>query len=288
MSTTIFEPQLLKTLYIPASNSNGEDNGQVTIIGGSKLFHGSPIFALTAASRIVDMVFFATPEESIGRVAENLKSKLSSFIWIPWEDRYDYADKSDALLIGPGLMHYGRERTRAHLKKHPHTGEGKFSKKISEQFLKKFSHKRWVIDAGSLQTIDPEWIPRNAIITPNQKEFKTLFGMYPTLDNAQIKAQQYNCIIVLKGPETFICSPTQSVAVHGGNAGLTKGGTGDVLAGLTVALLAKNDPFLAACCASYVIKHAAEELEKEIGLQYNSDDLAEYIPKSFKKLQNSH
>ena len=63
-----FNKNDLKRLYKPASDSTGEDNGQVTIIGGSKLFHGAPILSLKVASRMVDMVFFASPESRRRRV----------------------------------------------------------------------------------------------------------------------------------------------------------------------------------------------------------------------------
>ena len=68
----VFNPQELKQLYQPAFNSNGEDNGQVTIVGGSKLFHGAPILALKAASRIVDMVFFTSPEPGQNSVISSI------------------------------------------------------------------------------------------------------------------------------------------------------------------------------------------------------------------------
>ena len=94
----------------------------------------------------------------------------------------------------------------------------------------------------------------------------------------QEKAKKYNCTIVAKEVETIACSPEKCVKVVGGNAGLTKGGTGDVLAGLTVSLLAKNEPFLAACSASYILKATADELYKKVGTNYSADDLADKIP----------
>ena len=53
--------------------------GQVTIIGGSKLFHGAPILSLKAASRLTSMVYFSSPEED-RRVVEEIKAGLSSFV----------------------------------------------------------------------------------------------------------------------------------------------------------------------------------------------------------------
>lgn len=224
--------------------------------------------ALITASRIVDMVFFASPEPSVGEVARRIKSELLSFIWIPWEETVEYIKKSDAVLIGPGFMRYGPG------------GEGGETKNITEKFLSKFPDKKWVIDAGSLQVIDPGLIPAGSILTPNQKEYKMIFGQI----DPQEAAKRYNCIIVIKGPSTFVYSPEDSVEVKGGNPGLTKGGTGDVQAGLTVALLAKNEPFLAACSASCLIKKAADKLYEEQGTYYNSDDLAQELGLYFPQL----
>ena len=266
-----FDPEELNALFRPPNDSSKSENGQVTIIGGSKLFHGAPLFALTIASRIVDMVFFATPEPSVGEVANQIKSKLLSFIWVPWDETEEYIKKSDAVLIGSGFMRYRSEGEEVG---EVLDGEGRETREITEKFLHKFPEKKWVIDAGSLQTLDPTWIPKHAILTPNQKEYKMLFGG----DDPAVIAKKYDCILVIKGVSTFVYSPTESVEVKGGNAGLTKGGSGDVQAGLTVALLAKNDPFLAASAAAYLIKKAADELYETVGTNYNSDDLAKKIP----------
>ena len=58
-----FDCDDLKKLWRPEGNSGGEDNGQIVIVGGSSLFQGAPIFSLVAASRLVDIVFIATPAE---------------------------------------------------------------------------------------------------------------------------------------------------------------------------------------------------------------------------------
>ena len=268
----IFDSNQLKKFYKSPTDSSKGENGQVTIIGGSKLFHGAPLFALTTASRIVDMVFFASPEPSIGEVANEIKSKLFSFIWIPWQETEEYIKKSDAVLIGPGMMRYESEEGRA--KSEELDSEGEMTKQITEKFLKKFPEKKWVIDAGSLQVMEPAWIPPMSILTPNAREYKMLFGDMDPIE----AAKKYNCVIVAKGVTTFVYSPNNTIEVPGGNPGLTKGGSGDVEAGLTVALLAKNDPFLAAASASFIVKKAADELYKKVGVNYNSDDLAGEIP----------
>jgi hydroxyethylthiazole kinase-like uncharacterized protein yjeF len=302
----LFDSREIKKLHKPVHDSKGEDNGQVTIIGGSQLFHGAPLLSLKVASRIVDMVFFASPEKSVGHIAEQIKSELLSFIWVPWEDVEDYIAKSDAVLIGPGFMRFSSEKID-HDARHSKCDQAcQMTRDVTGRLLKKFPGKHWVIDAGSLQTMDVDWIPSKAILTPNKREFEMLFGneirktqvarrdtqdaSRKTKNNSRIAshisriAKRYDCTIVLKGPETIVVSPDDAVLVKGGNPGLTKGGTGDVLAGLTTALLAKNDPVLAASAASHIAKYAADELYKKVGVNYNADDLANKIPQTFNKL----
>lgn len=274
-----FKVETLKKLYKPKKDSSGEDNGQVTIIGGSDLFHGAPLLSLKVASRLVDMVFFATPEKSVGHVAEGIKSKLLSFIWIPWEDSEDYIEKSDAVLIGPGFMRFRNEKV-PHGKRHHVCDEAcQLSRSITENFLKKFPKQKWVIDAGSLQTMDPKWIPESSIVTPNKKEFKTLFGDIKPRE----ASKKYKCVIALKGPITKVYWKDEMVNISNGNPGLTKGGTGDIMAGLSVALLAKNNAFLAAQAASYLTKAAGDALYGTVGVAYNADDLTDKIPEIFSK-----
>jgi len=274
--TKTFDPSILKRLYKAAPDSAGEDNGQVSIIGGSSLFHGAPLLCLRVASRVVDMVFFASPEVSVGKVAEQAKARLFSFIWAPWGEVDEYIEKSDAVLIGPGFMRYRSEKTPEKRRNHEHDLVAKQSRDITERLLTKFPNKKWVIDAGSLQVMDASWIPSGAVLTPNDKEYAMLFGNLKTEE----VAQKYHCIIIRKGPVARVCSGDECVDIKGGNAGLTKGGTGDVVAGLTVALLANNDAFLAAQAASFVAKAAADRLYQKVGPHFNADDLAEAIPQT--------
>ena len=210
-----FDPNEIKKLYRPPDNSAGEDNGQVTIIGGSSLFHGAPLLSVKVASRIVDMVFFASPESSVGRVAEEMKSKLLSYIWVPWEDVENYIKKSDAVLIGPGFMRFKSESSTEGERSNKNNKAGRKSHEITKTLLEKFPSKRWVIDAGSLQVMEPSWIPKNSILTPNKKEFSILFGEIAPEE----AAKKYDCIIVYKGPTAQVCSPEKCIEVSGGNPG---------------------------------------------------------------------
>lgn len=265
-----FKKSELKKLYKPPDNSKGEENGQVVIIGGSSLFHGAPLLSLTVASRIVDMVFFTSPFGPLEKIANKIKSRLFSFIWIPWEEVDFYIKKADSILIGPGFLRYKSEKQKDSFC----DIECQKTRKITKNLLEKFFYKKWVIDAGSLQAMDPKWIPPNSILTPNQKEYDILF------DGQEIDkvAKKYKCVIALKGIKTIVSDGEKKVMVKGGNAGLTKGGTGDVQAGLTVALYAKNDPFISAAAASFIVKKTAEKLFKRRGVFFNADDLALAIP----------
>lgn len=269
----VFKEEEIKKLYKPPYDSTKMDNGQVTIIGGSKLFHGAPMFSLVTASRIMDMVYFASPEPSIGEIANKIKSELFSFIWIPWEDLDKYIEKSDAILIGPGFMRYTSEKDSQRTTPNLNDGEYQESREITRDLLLKFPNKKWVIDAGSLQVMEATWIPKDSILTPNKKEYRMLFGE----EDPSSASRKYKCTLVIKGPTTLVYTNGEGLEVHGGNPGLTKGGTGDVESGLTVALLAKNDPQLAAATASFIIKKAAEDLSEKSGTFYNSDDLAKKV-----------
>jgi NAD(P)H-hydrate epimerase len=273
-----FDESWLKNLYKPDPKSEGDINGQAVIIGGSKLFHGAPILSLKVASRIVDMVYFASPEPSVGNVANQIKSELMSFVWVPWDEVDEYIKKSDIALVGPGFMRYESESTPEDERNHIDDDEGRRTREITETLLNKHPNKKWVIDAGSLQVIEPELIMPKAVITPNQKEYKHLFGDM----DCQDAAKKFNCTIIKKDDKALVCSPEESVVIDNENVGLTKGGMGDVLAGLVTALYAKNDSFLAASSAAYLSKKAASELNEKVGTTYNADDLANQIPKTYK------
>jgi len=65
---------------------------------------------------------------------------------------------------------------------------------------------------------------------------------------------------------------------------MTKGGTGDVFAGLVAGLYAQNEAFVSEVCASYINKKAGEDLYKKNGYWFNASDLAERIPETMKEV----
>lgn len=267
-----FNPEILRKLYVPPSGSHKGENGKLLIIGGSHLFHAASLWALTVASRIVDMVFYSSVEIN-NKIVESLKSEFRNGIVVPRNKLDNYVKEADTILIGPGLPRpEGQE-------------EGDDDTKVlTERLFSEHPNKKWVVDGGSLQVIDPLVLPKTSLITPHHKEFEKLFGLASTPENAKQMAEKYEIVILLKGEKDVVCSKTDAVIISGGNAGMTKGGTGDVLAGLVAALYTKNDAFLSACAGSYINKKAGESLEKRMGLYFNASDLASEIPTVLKKI----
>ena len=259
--------------------------GQVTIIGGSRLFHGAPVLALKGASRMVSMTFFASPDEDSEFVGK-IKSKLGSFVWVPRDDIDTYVEKSDAILIGPGLM-------RSHIKEKEFVcdDEGMKTRNLTLSLLQKYPNKKWIVDGGSLQVVTVEELPDNTIITPNHKEFQMLFkdklksDLAERCEQVRELAQKHRLVILTKDSVSVASDGNRVITVEGGNDGLVKGGVGDVIAGVTLGLLAKNDRLFSVVAASYLVKKAAEKLADKVGFMFNSDDLVDMIPQVFKDVQ---
>ncbi|MBS1663987.1 MAG: NAD(P)H-hydrate dehydratase [Bacteroidetes bacterium] len=140
-------------------------------------------------------------------------------------------DKYSVIGIGPGI---GTDsRTVAFLK----------------DLLSRY-RKPMVADADALNILaaHPEllgMLPPYSIITPHPKEFERLFGPSPDdflrLEKAREKARQHQLIIVLKGHYSFVAMPGgKSYFNSTGNAGMAKGGSGDVLTGILTALLSQG------------------------------------------------
>ena len=90
--------------------------------------------------------------------------------------------------------------------------------------------------------------------------------------------------VVLKGREDLICQGDKLVVNRTGNEGMTKGGTGDVLAGLIAALYCKNEAFLAASAGTYINGLAGDKLYERVGRYFNASDLVKEIPAVMKKV----
>ena len=289
-----FDPKLLHQIYIPPADSHKGQNGKLLLVGGSPLFHAPPIWSLEIASKIVDMVFFASVPEN-NRIIQNAKEQFKNGLVIEKEDIDYYANEADSILIGPGMEREDYKiRDFEGLKSiqdinEKADSEGKKTFFITKYLMHTWPDKKWIVDAGALQMLelsDLAQLKGRVILTPHHQEFERVFEIEPTPQHVQDMAKKYNCLIVLKGQTDYVCSPQKFIRIEGGNAGMTKGGTGDVLAGLIAALSCKNDLFLSAAVGAYINKKAAESLFQKVGYYYNSTDLVNEIPSVIKKLSN--
>jgi NAD(P)H-hydrate epimerase len=118
------------------------------------------------------------------------------------------------------------------------------------QFVVRACKKPMVLDADALNLLaqQPQLLTqlfKNTILTPHPKEFERLFGTchndFERMDMARQKAAELNLIIILKGHHTLIALPDGTACFNStGNAGMAKGGSGDILTGIITALLAQG------------------------------------------------
>ena len=133
-----------------------------------------------------------------------------------------------------------------------------------------------VLDADALNIIseNPTWLsflPDNTILTPHPKEFERMFGKtndsYERLELQRKMSVIHNIIIVLKGAHTAITFPNGTCFFNStGNPGMATAGSGDVLTGMILSLLAQRyTPQEAALLGVYLHGKAGDEAAKEIG-----------------------
>ncbi|KXK11742.1 MAG: Bifunctional NAD(P)H-hydrate repair enzyme Nnr [Microgenomates bacterium OLB23] len=244
----------LQSVKLPGIQSHKGQNGKLLVIGGSSIFHAASIWAAEAASRIVDMVHYSSTEENAD-IMRSLKTKFTDGIVIRQQDLLDYVAEDDCILIGPGME---RGSVSEEVRNSSLTfkeicalpNEAEYTYALLRFLIQHYPHKRFVFDAAALQMIEPQWLlnlKTTPIVTPHSAEFEKLFGtniVQATLDEKrtflQGKAKEFNCVILYKQIIDIIAAANSTTVVVGGNAGLTKGGTGDVLAGITAALYTKK------------------------------------------------
>jgi NAD(P)H-hydrate epimerase len=299
----------LQKLYQPPLDSHKGQNGKLLIVGGSHLFHAASLWALKIASRMVDMVFYSSVPEN-NEIVQNAKEEFRDGIVVPRNDLEHYAREADCILIGCGMNR--TEIQNANLKMQNESNsvmnlqkinqlidEGQLTHEITRYLLEHHPDKKFVLDAGSLQELDLNWLnnlKELPILTPHPQELETMAknnniatddilrrdpAMAGSAGGTTRRSSPTKTIILLKGPTDIIYSPDNDpIEIKGGVPGMTKGGTGDVLAGLTAALYCKNDALTSAVVASFFNKNAGEELFERMGNNFNASDLVDQLPKT--------
>ncbi len=274
--------------FTPSSHKG--QNGKVMIIGGSQLFHAASRWALDVASSMVDMVFYSSVLENNDLIHE-AKKEFWSGVVVPRGEIESYVQEADVVLIGPGMT---RDEQ---IQIHPLTQRDSLSfpvpsadqwendtYAVTNYVLASYPHKKWVVDAGALQMVEPSLLSKQVIITPHKGEYERLLSQFVG-EEKEKQLLSTGVTILLKGKGDTIFAREKREEVGGGNAGMTKGGTGDVLAGLVAGLYAMtDDPFAAAVVGSFVNKKAGDSLYQEVGPFFTTNQLVVEIPTVLKQL----
>jgi ADP-dependent NAD(P)H-hydrate dehydratase / NAD(P)H-hydrate epimerase len=158
--------------------------------------------------------------------------------------------------------------------------------------------KPMVIDADALNilSLNRGWfslIPENAILTPHPMEFERLAGStdnsYNRLKRQIEFSKEHKCIIVLKGANTSITTPEGNVYFNStGNPGMATGGSGDVLTGIILSLLAQGyRPEDAAVTGVYIHGLAGDIASNELCQEsIIASDITKSLAKAFNKIRD--
>lgn len=251
--------------------------GAVLAVAGSASYRGAALLAAEGALRTgAGIVTLASVEPVLAAAAARLpECCLCPCIAgaeggispesIPLIQR----QKATVLLLGPGLGGTAQSAARA-----------AETRTLVQKLLPGFAGSA-VLDADGLNAAaqllaEEKALPHPAgelILTPHPGEMARLTGLSAARINAdraktaQLYAQKWNAVVVLKGSRTVVAAPDGRVCINTtGNPGLARGGSGDVLAGMTAALLACGLPaFEAAACAVYLHGAAADRAAAHSG-----------------------
>lgn len=276
-----------RDIHLPSrkADSHKHDNGTVVAVGGSHDYVGALVLASLAALRSgCDLVTAAAPEKSAWAVNAHApdimtkKLKGNSFRLSHHTRILPLLRKADVLLLGNGM------------------GMEKGAKALCRKLASWPGLK--VIDADGIKAVSARSL-KNTILTPHTKELD-IFLQNSGISSQQRKAimteksiqkraslirsslgswLQEDNIILLKGKIDLIVTRDRTFYNKTGNAGMTKGGTGDVLAGLCAGLLAQSKDIVeSAKSAAYVNGQVADILlKRKKGFTYLASDMVEEI-----------
>jgi len=234
------------------------ENGEVLVIGGGP-YQGAPYLAGLGALRAgADIVRIASPvfEPVPDLIYERLEGDRITTDHL--ERILKLVERADAVVVGNGL---GTESHGVVLA-------------VAE------AAKKAVFDADALRVPVP--VARETIYTPHAGEFRRITGTTPPEGMAArgraVREAAKDGVILLKGPVDVVSDGTRVRFNPTGSPAMAVAGTGDVLAGVTGALLCRLPAFEAACIAAYVNGSAGMIAAQERGDGMTAGDLVEKIP----------
>jgi hydroxyethylthiazole kinase-like uncharacterized protein yjeF len=297
LRTEMLSGELVRTL-VPERplNSNKGTFGKVMLFCGSPAYPGSAYLAGTAAGRIgAGLVTLAVSEQMLPIYASALHEV--TFALLPAEEAGSFERANTlihslegyrSLLVGPGL------------------GQSPYIREVILELLESLrsmpdeQRPHLVVDADGLNNLSAleEWwtlLPAGSVITPHPgemsrlcKDHKVSGGGIDRLELARSKAREWQVTLVLKGACSIIAHPDGRTRLNWiANPALATAGTGDVLAGMIVGLLAqKLHPFDAASAAVFLHAAASELVSARIGRSgLLAPDLLPEIPAALHNIQ---
>ncbi|GFP32460.1 hypothetical protein HKBW3S42_00764 [Candidatus Hakubella thermalkaliphila] len=263
--------------------------GRILVVAGSLGMSGAAI--LSAKSALVSgagLVYVAVP----GSVLPIVSTALVEMVGIPmpenpdgslaYEAYYrilDLGREVDALLVGPGLS------------------QNSGTQRLVREILLGLE-KDIVLDADGLNALTQSTsilkeAPGRVIITPHPGELSRLIGRpvpkEKRLEISRETSAELGVICVLKGARTLITEPGGRSFVNlTGNSGMATAGSGDVLAGIIVSLIAQhNDPFASAVSGVYLHGLAGDLAAEELGASsIIASDIIRYLPGAFEEAES--
>lgn len=255
----------------PAPGSHKYARGHAVVLGGAAMTGAARLAASGARRAGAGLLTLAAPPEAAGVYRAGEPGVIVAEVGDDGAFAALLGDpRKNAVLLGPGagIGEVTRRRVLAAL------GVG----------------KACVLDADALTCFrdDPQTLFRAVagpcVLTPHEAEFARLFSLAgDRLARARAAAAASGCVVLLKGSDTVIAAPDGRAAING-NAppDLASGGTGDVLAGLVLGLLAQGmEAFAAAAAAAWL--HGAAAAEFGPGLI--AEDLPAVLPRVLRRLR---
>jgi NAD(P)H-hydrate epimerase len=155
-----------------------------------------------------------------------------------------------------------------------------------------------VLDADALNILSDNrtwlaYLPQDTILTPHPKEFDRLFGAssssYDRLMKARDMAVKHRLCIILKGAPSATCDRSGQIVFNDtGNAGMAKGGSGDVLTGLITGLRAQGYTAQVSCWLGNHLHGLAGDLAADqLGMDgLTAMDLVHAIPHAWQRVRD--